>query len=99
MCAIVKPGSKMLDFDKINADLITSNSCRLCLKNIGIISIFERKENGNSLAEMLIFTTSLTVSILIALIFHFSLLKLILLRISHEIMVILSVFAVPVLKE
>lgn len=52
---------KMFDFGNINATLITLNTCRMCLKNIGSISIYECIENNESLAEMLTFITSLTV--------------------------------------
>lgn len=53
-----------MDFNAINVDLITSSTCRLCLKNTGTISIHEYRENDESLADMITFITSLTVRVL-----------------------------------
>lgn len=53
----------MCDFDDGHVNLITSSTCRLCLKNNGYISIYETEENDKVLVEMLISITSLTVRI------------------------------------
>lgn len=53
----------MSDFKELNANLITLNTCRICLTNKGSISIYKNRKNKESLAEMLTSITSLTVCV------------------------------------
>lgn len=51
----------MFKLVNIMPDLITTKTCRTCLKNDGSIPMFEKRENNKTLAEMLVYLTTKTV--------------------------------------